>query len=170
MVMKYGRPKRSMGATAKRQTVWADIIFTNGTLAASAVDLVEGLSQFEAAYGANLIGSTITRIHFTFTGRLLSSTPNTDATRLGIIVGADTLDVADLSPVASPNLDWMLNKDFDMEVNATAGYPTRHYSFDLKAQRRLAELGDTLFILVQNQDPGDTLAFRFHARILLKLP
>lgn len=148
-------PRRRMfwAATTQVQTISA------GTTAPVAIDPVNLLEQFEADYGADLFGFTITRIR----GLIRVAYDQTEvverhdvsfgirvSTDNAIQVGESNAERVLLSPSGDPHADWMWvhNDTHYTSLNANgetyAQYPIE---IDIKAQRRLDELGQGLYLL-----------------------
>jgi len=164
------RPGRIVGP--RRKMIWADMFVSGVALATGTVVAFDAMAGFNAAYGADLLGATVTRIRQTFTGRFSDGSWGVGQTaRLGWLKGASTLDNVDMDPIASPYLDWMFNKSYDFSVVSISNPPDFwRYEVDLKAQRKMEELQETLHFVVRNNSVLETLDFNSHARILLKLP
>lgn len=171
------RTRVSRGTT--RKFVWARHTFVGEqTGAAVGGDL---LSQFETDYGAQLIGATITRIRGYAFAQATDATDNTiNQYRMGIRVLSGNLDlsgtVPDQDPWTDENADWMAWMPF-ASVVAVGGLPIgdsvlNAMRVDVKAQRRLDELGERL-VLFQAGNPGAptiTWAVGWDLSIGVKLP
>jgi len=67
---------------------------------------------------------------------------------VGILVGPDTLDVADTSPLSNLFLDWMYWERFSQHVGANGDMGRESFTRQVKAMRRLEEAGDTCWLCV----------------------
>lgn len=155
------RNRRSRTAP-RRRLFWAqtNTVFNAGPTAApvpmAPLDLLTG---FQEDYGADLFGFTITRIR----GLIRFAYDNTDVVErhdasFGIRVADERavlnsdgseVDQINLSPSGDPHADWMWIYN-DTHYTATAAtsstYPQYLREIDIKAQRRLDELGRSLFM------------------------
>jgi len=169
MVNRARRNVRNVPAT-KRSLVWADTIASFTSFGAGATIQNDGLSQFNAAYGAMILGATITRIvmtlHLSFA---VGAWVPADTVRFGWLKAARTLDAIDMRPGADPFLDWMWNEEVAAPIDLDAGAQVFAFKRDIHSQRKLEELDETLFFGAENQSLK-IAQMRLHARILLKLP
>lgn len=140
--------------------------------------MVDLLDTFAQLPGASVSGATVARIHLYLS--ITSAVVSGDGFNLGILV--DQVDEVAPSPgvssttphmvntVSSPNADWMLFRIYD----ATPGYsltgPNENFEFDIRAKRRLKEIGDTLLFVFDNVDASATVDWFIHARTLLMMP
>jgi hypothetical protein len=131
------------------------------------------LDQFETAYGANLLGATVTRIRGVVvagnniapvaTGQLLLSA------RVGVSseVSADNND-----GITQPYADWMLWEPFVFQNLPASGQTADSWALsrtiDVKSQRRLDELNDELQMWIAAS--STSFAYSWNLSILLKLP
>ena len=127
------------------------------------------LSNLELA-GSSTVGVTIERIHLQVAIQWLTNTiANKPYVALGLILGRDA-DITNNTPsfAAEPELDWLL---------ATILYPRTSptlnaqdvYTFDLRAKRRLREMGDRLVFNAYNPN-ANQISVQASARVLVRLP
>jgi hypothetical protein len=70
----------------------------------------------------------------------------------------------------TPNADWMLFDQRDAHPGYNFFGPNNLWTYDVKAKRRLKEIGDTLLFLFENRDATATVGWHIHARTLLMMP
>ena len=157
------RGRRGGRRAPLRKFVWAR---WSGVLnpAGQAVDDPNGpsavnvLSQFENAYGADIIGSTVVRAR----GAIYPDLEGGAAIqgRLGLVVEAreelynidgtpiSNPEVRDSGPMVSPHKDWMMFFPYFWPANVTTPVSSNAMSavtgFDVRANRKIEELGQTL--------------------------
>lgn len=170
--------RRSRGFSRNRRKLeWADFQL-DGTTDVGASTVVDLLDTFAQLPGASVSGATIARIHLYLS--ISTAVTTGDGFNIGILV--DQVDEVAPSPgvpsstahmvntVSSPNADWMLFRIYD----ATPGYsltsPNENFEFDVRAKRRLKEIGDTLLFCFDNVDAAATVGWFIHARTLLMMP
>lgn len=155
------RNRRSSRRTApRRRMFWAttNTLFSAGPTTApvpsAPFDLLE---QFSDEYGADLFGFTVTRIRgfIRFAYDTTSVVERHDAS-FGIRVGDEVSmnnatteqNRIDLIPTFDKHADWMWVYE-DSHYTNTTGIPWAQYpvEVDIKAQRRIDELGQSLFLL-----------------------
>lgn len=172
------RSRTTVSRGTSRKFVWArHFLATTMTGDAQASDL---LSQFETDYGAQLIGCTITRIRgYMYAVAQDAETDTLNAFRAGIRVSSGFLDISspvpDQSPWTDENADWMAWEPFatvNAPVTADSSSVLVARMIDVKAQRRLDELGERL-LLFHGGAPGAPLitwAYGWDLSIGVKLP
>lgn len=146
---------RRSSTSQRRKLVWARSQTTgNQAIAQGAILTSNLLSQFEVAYGAGLIGCTIMRVRGTFA--VQNTTANFSCcNQLGLQVGPDDLTSAQLDPVVRFSDDWMYWDAQLTNNNATGEFSlVNNYKIDVRAKRRLDELGDTLWFTTKNFNPA----------------
>lgn len=161
--------------------------FTNSFTASSGNDaeIVNLLSDFQTEYGADLFGFTVTRIVGNFKTRASGGTvPDTVRVSSGIRVedqqaiantNTDT-EQGELSPFFDPYTDWMWARN-EYHVNSAASEAavvlnTSRVDIDLRSQRRLDELGQSLYLFNQF-DRGTTvtsISYQYNLNMLMKRP
>jgi hypothetical protein len=146
-----------------RQFIWA-------RYATSLIVPTEGginrdiLEDFEAEYGADLVGATVVRIR----GIIALSTPSGEqgsdvVVAAGIRVygerntpsNSDNL-ASEPGPFSGPHADWMMYKPIFM--GTTLGYVEREVEIDVKANRKIEELGQSLMISLEQDSAASTAA------------
>ena len=158
----------------RRKMVWArDFNITLNT-AGLVVDLLQGFIN-QLGITKPLPGMTITRIVGTHTIRVVSADDAFTRWEWGLVVAdqSHAPTVTD-NPLTQPTQDWMFVRQEAVVQVVDAGTPTvkrvaAHYDIDIKAQRKLQEIGQTLFYVGDNPD-GDNFDINFQFNILLKLP
>jgi len=154
--------------------VWARDFGTFGNTAGLVVDLLAGI-QNELGITRNLPGMTITRIVGTHDLRVVSVDDAMTRWEWGLVVAEeDNAPGVTNNPLSSPDFDWMFVRQEGVVQVADAGTPVvkrraAHYDIDLHSQRKLDEIGSTLFYVGDNPD-GDNFDILFQFNILLKLP
>jgi len=179
------RPKRRMSIrpfrAPKRRTVWADFdqvdIAPNGTL--NAYDL---LLAFQTAAGITLnlpgitIGRVLIKISIIYTPGAVQAN---NGVRVALGVEDKSYTSAALGVVNSPLLQpydqrWMwLEQLYTTEQELQTGVattPVFHRSLDVKTQRRLANMGDSLLFTVASTGNATITSVAWAGRVLLKLP
>ena len=143
----------------------------NGVLTGSSA-----LTEFETTYGAQLIGATIMRIKYMavfWTDPPAAGSSNAAAS-FGFLVQNQLAAI----PAAASNVDadWMWHETryfIHGPEDTLDGAAYHHIQVDIKARRRLDELGDSLFHYVK-VEPGSTnpTTLRFIAdwSVLVALP
>lgn len=120
------------------------------------------LSQFQADYGADLFGFTVTRIrgYYTFWAPNQPDVTTSANLSLGIRIGTENAvpatdaEQAELIPINDEYADWMYTRNnLLLMPGSTSLTPTpseqamgNRVELDLKAQRRLDEMGQSLFL------------------------
>ena len=128
------------------------------------------LSGFQSAYGADPIGSTVARIRGNISLRGAVAGNSIRAT-IGIAVFNGLPTTANQAPANNPHLDWMWWQVIFIEpVVATEFAQTMQMPIDVKAMRRMDELGMDLQLAIQNTHPTDNLAYAYATSTLLALP
>lgn len=154
------------------------------------------LGQYEAIAGADVEGTTITRIRgrvriepFTaFTGPVLYSAGiKVDDTQAPGVLDAD--EVPDLLPTSRPGWDWMWVRNQHMagllaqggetdtaQDRASNDFMAKTFELDIKAQRRFDEVQQSLYLIhgFSETDPNvqlpDSATIQWDLHILLKRP
>jgi len=157
----------------RRKFVWARHTLVGATIASGVPVKVNLLAQFEAAYGANLLGATITRIRgYIVAGNNISPTATGQLT-VGVRIGADSEVSADNNdPVTQPYLDWMLWEPFVYQSlpadRQTSDSVALSREIDVKSQRKLEELNQELAVWIAAA--GTSFAYSWNLSIGIKLP
>jgi len=153
------------------------------------------LGFFEGTYGADLIGCTIMRIRGVMTAALVGDTETSTEGYAAIRCGVRVTDHADINQTDYANdamyasqeyADWMLFEPFMLDAigeipsgdiaEATAASEIRR--IDVRAKRKLGELGETLELVAgrpatnSGDPPANTMAvrLRWDLSILVALP
>lgn len=181
------RNRRSSRRTVpRRRMFWADStsLFTAGpTTAPTPLEPVDLLEQFGAEYGADLFGFTVTRIRGRITWAYDQTTvvERHDAS-FGIRVADEGAinnlttedDRVQISPTFDKHADWMWVHQDTHYTNLSAGWMYAQYSVDvdIKAQRRIDELGQSLYLLGSfgGADFESFVNMFFSLRVLCKRP
>jgi hypothetical protein len=155
----------------------------DATIAAGVVNTIPLLDDFEAAYGAQLLGATVMRIR----GLVMATpagTPATDCDWTGaIVVAPESSTAAALDPVASTTattgyLSWMWRGYvcFTQTAAASRQFGDSLFStgnsgpIDVRAKRRIDELGDRLFFVHRSTGAVVNWTTKVRLDILIALP
>lgn len=161
------RRRASTGRRPQRKLVWARkrgaFAFTAGTT----LNKVNLLEDFEAAYGANLIGATVTRIRGAAVGDFDGATNAVLAARIGQESEVDTPPTPLSGPINEPFADWMLWEPFLSVAGETPGTPAHGRVIDVKSQRKMEEIDEELSLWGSSATVGTLI---WDLSILLKLP
>ncbi len=175
MVTRVRTARRRGPVAPSRKRVWARqnaVIVSDITQAAP-----QGVSltaQFQADYGADPVGSTIVRTYVQF-----RATQTAGATMLatagGLMVGLIETDIGDsgefdvsMLAAGTRHMDWSLQKVFHPEPPLGDGYIRGE--IDIKAMRKMEEMGEAYFVVFQATAPAQTFQVEFSAATLLLLP
>ena len=173
MVQRRGFRSQFVRGT-KRKMVWARDFAQVGNTAGTVIDLLAGF-QNELGIIRNLPGLTITRIVGTHDLRVVTADDAFTRWEWGLVVAEETNQPGVVNnPLTDPDMDWMFVRQEAVVQVQDAGTPVvkrraAHYDIDLKSQRKLDEIGSTLFYVGDNPD-GDNFDVIFQFNILLKLP
>lgn len=175
---------RRSGGQSRRRLFWARrnglISFPEGNLG-SQQDL---LSTFQAAYDADLFGFTVTRVvgHYTWWVSEAQAVSTTFNLSVGIRIDeqVDTTGITDERqqnrlPANDPFADWMyVRNNLGVAGGTTSeNAPYRNtVELDLRSQRRLDELGQSLFLFAGHAGSyaGSDTHFWYDLNILCKRP
>lgn len=180
------RRTKRYGPTPRRKLIWArslDLFQPPASLpaAGTAVDL---LAQFRLDGGSTL-GCTVTRIrldlNYQYNNPGAVNPTTQDILAVGIIVDQLQASQAEVPrPGVEEHADWMywrrksLVGSLDAVPFGTGTAPVYHYAeqIDVKSQRKLEELGETLwFVLDPSFSTGTPVAgVNVNASVLLRLP
>ena len=167
--------KRRTGSSirSQRKVVWARHSLTGATIASGVPVKVNLLDQFETAYGANLLGATITRIRGVIVAGNNISPTATGQLLLAARIGASSEVSADANDgVTQPYLDWMLWEPLVYQAlpadPQTSDSVALSRIIDVKSQRRLEELNQELQMWIAAS--STSFAYSWNLSILLKLP
>lgn len=179
--MARGRRRRSYRRAPLRKFVWAR---SSGFLTRddAGADL---LGQFQQEYGAQLLGATVVRIRGWVAPNTISAGADGSqfAGLYGFIVDTDRADytftgVPELAAEQREHDDWLWyapwvvqNYSTTARTDLTANYQANPWAVDVKAARKIEELGQTLQIWQSTPDANpDFNGMGFHLSIGLKLP
>ncbi len=159
--------------SVRRKTIWARDFNRTANSSGLVVDLLAGIRN-ELGITRMLPGTTITRIVGTHDLRVVSADDDFTRWVWGLIVlPIDVPPTVNDYPVASPGVDWMFVRQEAVVQVVDAGTPevkrrAAHYDIDLRAQRKLGEIGNTLWY-VSNNVEADSFDINYNMNILLKL-
>lgn len=140
----------SRGTVQRRKRIWVRRTVTEASLAAGATAHSLLLADFEADYGAQLIGVTVARIRMTLT---LDSGAEVNGGLLFGVRVATVDQVSDLAvsptygPGTRPGADWMT---WGLLTHMENGAFRVAKDYDVKAMRKIDELAQTLVLSVEN--------------------
>ena len=174
MTMQRRVGRRGFASGQRRKMIWARTFITQLNTAGFVTDL---LGNLKTAMGINenLPGMTITRIVGTHDLRVVSVDDAFTRWPWGLIVlptgNAPTVGDA---PIFEPYMDWMFVRMESVVQERQEGTPTQniraaHYDIDLRSQRKLHEVGSTLWYVGDNVD-GDNFDVVMNLNVLVKLP
>ncbi len=152
----------------RRKLVWATTEQTTFTLTGNTTaNLFDLLSNYRAAGGATQ-GITIIRTHIQIAQQTAS--PSIGAgVFMGLIVGDKTDTATQQNALAEYN-DWMLYKNlYTMGTVSGASNDEARNEIDLRAKRKMQELGQTYWLVLQALT-AQTTTVAFSVRALLALP
>lgn len=165
-----------------RKFVWARSFGILATGAGTPLGL-DLLGNFQSEYGAQLIGSTVVRIR----GYIAPTAIGGGADSLGfggvwgIIIGRDNDDYTDplMAVEQREHDDWLAylpwavqNPNLAQEQLLSSNVDASPFAVDIKSQRKIEELGQTLQLWRTQLDGGDVdwTGWEWHLSIGLKLP
>jgi len=166
--------RRSRVSGPRRKMIWARDFNRTTNTSGLQVDLLIGM-RAEMGILRMLPGMTITRIVGTHDIRVVSTDDNFTRWIWGLVVlPIEVAPGAGQNPLSSPGLDWMFVRQEAVVQVQDAGTPVvkrraAHYDMDLRAMRKLGEIGMTLFYVGDNPE-GDNFDVNFNFNVLLKLP
>lgn len=169
--------RRPRMAAPRRKLIWArsqDVMVPALVPAAgTAVDL---LAQFRTDGGSTL-GCTVTRVLLDFQLLWTNDITTTDAMAVGVIV--DQLQAAQTEvprPGVEPHADWMYWRrtgvsPVDLAITPSSTAVQSALAIDVKSQRKMEELGQTLWLVIDPTFGGTTtLTAQVNSSVLLRLP
>lgn len=149
--------RRVSRGTARRKLVWARRAEEQFAVAAGNFNGLNLLGDFETAYGANLIGCTVVRIRIRW-APFVADTTGQPVAGMGVRV-VDEADISTsvstspLGPMNDIHADWMA-WDTSVATQTLAGGsqvgPLVSRYVDVKAMRKVDELGQGLYMLVDH--------------------
>jgi len=163
--------------SARRRTTWARSVGVITNAAAANFATVDLLAEFKAA-GGNTQGVTVGRCHLRWSNTTLVAP--SDEIAIGVLKGQDSDVGASVvgapEPLAKPYADWLYWSVFygcDQPGAGTTFYEggSNNWSADIRAKRKLADLNETLNLVVRNAQSGTFPATTLYsASTLLILP
>ena len=130
------------------------------------------LTDFRAEQGgAQPPGMTVTRVRGTMSFQTAEPLAVSSALGWGLIVDRkNALETEIERPSAAPHADWMMWEFEVPNINRiSAGANIYGFRVDVRSQRRLDEVGDTLWLVWEGQALG-SLEVSWNLSVLLKLP
>jgi len=162
--MGSGRNSRSFrsplpGSLAARRKIWANFDLSFALVANTPI-LADMLADVEAQIGADLVGVTVLRS----IGWVQLSSGNA---QVAFGKFPDMVDAVDISPTASPYLDWYFYRRLVVVGGTDLASHAAGYQFDISSRRRLDEVNESLFFAAEGNVAS---AGVIHNRMLLALP
>jgi len=156
-------------AAQRRKLIWARHITENAAMTnPQQIDLLDEFRTVNG--GAQPIGSTVTRVVISYAqARVAASAVAGSGVIVGLIV-APTIAAQVPLPVTQPHEDWMYWKYLRYWDAGRASQGQAAWDFDVRSQRKMAELGQTLWFVAQAQPFVATDTFSLAASVLLRLP
>jgi len=131
------------------------------------------LGILKVQLGAGVLGSTVSRVRLTMGAARTAGSTVTANFFVGVKVGDSLVEAVDQDPSTATGLDWMFwRKCFMAEDNAGGALASLHanaWEFDIKAMRKMQEVGQTLWLVLGNAD-ADSFTVQYGASVLLLLP
>ena len=129
------------------------------------------MGPFNTAYGADLVGATIVRV------RGIVRTASTNVGQGAILAAAvmaqtnRTVDSATEGPINQPYADWFVYEPFVTDGASTSNTEVCARKVDIKAMRKLEELGDAAYLFYAfGLGNSVSATIQWHLSIGLKLP
>ncbi len=166
----YG--SRVPNSASNRKFVWAR---QNGQVA---VDSDQGitidlLSNFQQAYGADILGSTVMRVR----GTVFWNSGDVTLTAISAVVGIRVADQTELQadaegPISSMHADWMAYQTTILDSGSDTYYQADRLGIDVRSSRKMEELGQTLALSFGTDAAagGTALTAKYILSVGLKLP
>jgi len=131
------------------------------------------LGILKVQLGAGVLGATVGRVRLTMGVARTSGSTVTANFFAGVKVGDGAVEAVDQDPATLTGLDWMFwRKCFLAEDNAGGALASLHamaWEFDIKAMRKMQEVGQTLWLVLGGAD-ADVYTVQYGASVLLLLP
>jgi len=162
-------PRRTIAVTnaPRRRLVWARTDYVSGALTSDAVDLLAAF-RTAAQYGAQPIGITIARVHIVGD---LSTGSGADGIVGGLMIDDRNHAVADIPrPMADEGQDWMMFQPWPLVGESGRTGTSVKVSADVRSQRRLDEVGQTLWLSWDSRSATLTYQLQLWVSVLLRLP
>lgn len=165
------RQSRGFRRQVNRKFIWDR---TNGILAGpnTGVDL---LAAFRSQPGATHLGATITRVRgYIIPSEALTTTAGAGIVGMRVDTWNEDVDAPENQPVLQPDADWMFWGPWNVGVGEQRMVTSWNdsasiWTFDVKSQRKLEELNETLWLFGDQTGGGDRSYF-YNVSIGLKLP
>lgn len=184
--MARNRRSSRRSSNPRRRLFWAQFssVLTAGPTTAPVPMAPQNLLEtFEDDYGADLFGFTVTRIRglIRFAYDQTTVVERHDVS-FGIRIAAQSsvenadeeLEQLNLSPAGDPHSDWMwvYNDTHYTHLDGSPQYAEYPVEVDIRAQRRLDELGQSLFMFgaFANADLESFVNMTLNLRVLCKRP
>lgn len=155
---------------SSRKFVWARKI--GGGIVGDSGFVTDMFDDFRAAYGADILGSTIERVR----GVIFWNANNLTLDGIHAVAGLRVADEGNLSastnepPLAQPHADWMMWDATVLDDGSPGNYLNDRRTIDVKAARKLEELGQTLMLGFEHDAVGSSVEVRYNLSMGLKLP
>lgn len=161
----------SRGRGPQRKMVWARNIVSTPIVAPVATGIqVNLLGQFEAEYGANLIGATVVRVRGAIFAAPAVAGPS--ACVFATRVSNDADATAGGGPIDSPYADWSMWEPFVFNdagvADQTGDSDLLGRIVDVRSMRKLEEINEQFTAWVQPSNQAYNVSWNLS--ILLKLP
>lgn len=173
--------RRYRAGAARRKLIWARSLGLDfGTPIPAAGTAVDLLANFRTDGGSSL-GATVTRVRIdldlVWTIDAATAIPFNQLA-VGVIVDQLQADQTEVPrPGVEEHADWMLWRragavpDFSALTGTAGATINTHHSFDVRSQRKVEELGQTLWMVLDPTYTGSNIVTaNANASVLLKLP
>ena len=169
---------RGVRPTARRQMPARRLVWVRQSFILNPVDQTNGaakdlLETFRTAaeYGAQPMGTTITRVRGQLLLSEITAVAANDAFTWGLIVEDRSSTLAQLPlPDDQEHVDWLAWQPCAAFGESGRAGSWVRYEIDVKSQRRLDEIGQTLWLVCDARFPGASYNAIFSLSVLLKLP
>ncbi len=164
------RPRQNrVSSLPRRKLVWARRLVSPAAGTPFAVDLLSGFR--DANGGAQPVGSTITRVRgtvqFTHSGPAAADT----GIAWGLVVDRVGLTAGEVpDPYIDPYADWMGWGFIPTSIDGGGATVTASKEIDVKSQRKMEELGETLWMTFTDNPALSSAQVFVQMSILLRLP
>lgn len=171
--------RRRVSRGTRRKLVWARRPEEQFSVATGEFNGLNLLGDFETAYGANLIGCTIVRMRIRWSA-FVADTTGQPVAALGVRVADEatitaTAPTDPLGPLNDAHADWMAWDTTLTTVlqgattNPSLVGPLASRYLDVKAMRKVDELGDAAWLLVDHSS-AEAVVFNLSTSVLVALP
>lgn len=166
-------------AGLRRRMIWARQAVIFGTIAAGGTASQNLLTSYLANTGSIGVGLTVTRVvaHFNLFVDGGAAVPSPADGFLGGFVVSEQATPTPPSPLAQSGADWMdwywyrMVSPGSTVVNPAAGAEVQTgYDRDIHSQRRIDEVGQSLFFTILNTSGVSSITVQGYVSTLLKLP